>query len=117
MPKPTSDLLLQSRREAETWKQRIASFVLRQDFILLIIFIVMVGVFSAINPRFFSIAAAANILQDFSPVVLMATGQTFVIASRGIDLSVGSTLGLSGVTMALVIRTLNAVGLNPITTI
>jgi len=117
MTKPTSDLLLQSRREVETRKQRIASFVLRQDFILFIIFIVMVGVFSAINPRFFSVAAAANILQDFSPVVLMATGQTFVIASRGIDLSVGSTLGLSGVTMALVIRTLNAAGLNPIATI
>jgi ribose transport system permease protein len=35
----------------------------------------------------------------------MAIGQTFVIALGGIDLSVGSTLGLSGVIMALIIRT------------
>ena len=43
----------------------------------------MVAVFSAVNPRFFSLAAAANILQDFSPVMLMAIGQTFVIATGG----------------------------------
>jgi len=47
----------------------------------------MIAVFSAVNPRFFSLAAAANILQDFSPVMLMAIGQTFVIATGGIDLS------------------------------
>jgi ribose transport system permease protein len=77
----------------------------------------MVAVFSAVNPRFFSLAAAANILQDFSPVVLMAIGQTFVIASGGIDLSVGSLLGLAGVVMALVIRALNETGFDPTTTI
>jgi ribose transport system permease protein len=113
MPKTTSGSFLQSRQELDSWQIRVASLVLRQDFILLVVFIAMVGVFSAVNPRFFSRAAAANILQDFSPVVLMAIGQAFVIASRGIDLSVGSTLGLSGVTMALVIRTLNGGGLDP----
>ena len=77
----------------------------------------MVAVFSAVNPRFFSLAAAANILQDFSPVMLMAIGQTFVIATGGIDLSVGSLLGLSGVVMALVIRTLNESGLDATTTV
>ena len=77
----------------------------------------MVALFSAVNPRFFSLAAAANILQDFSPVMLMAIGQTFVIATGGIDLSVGSLLGLSGVAMALVIRTLNEFGLDATTTV
>jgi ribose transport system permease protein len=77
----------------------------------------MVAVFSAVNPRFFSLAAAANILQDFSPVVLMAIGQTFVIATGGIDISVGSLLGLSGVAMALVIRSLNDAGVDATMTI
>ena len=77
----------------------------------------MVAVFSAVNPRFFSLAAAANILQDFSPVVLMAIGQTFVIATAGIDISVGSLLGLSGVVMALVIRSLNDAGVDATMTI
>ncbi len=92
---------------------RLKASGLRQDVVLLLLFCVMVLAFSLANPRFFSIRAMANILQDFSPVVLMAIGQTFVIASRGIDLSVGSVLGLAGVSMALVIRSANAAGFDP----
>jgi ribose transport system permease protein len=108
---------LRSSKELHGWKQRLGSTVYRQDVLLAAIFALMVALFSAVNPRFFSLAAAANILQDFSPVVLMAAGQTFVIASGGIDLSVGSVLGLAGVAMALVIRTLNDSGFNPAVTI
>jgi ribose transport system permease protein len=117
MIKPASGSALQSRENIDTWRNRVLSFVLRQDFLLLVFFAGMTGVFSAFNPRFFSIAAAANILQDFSPVVLMAIGQTFIIASGGIDLSVGSTLGISGVIMALVIRTLTEKSFDPVATI
>ena len=99
------------------FRRLLWSFAKRQDVVLLLVFLVMIAAFSAANPRFFSLAAAANVLQDFSPVVLMATGQTFVIASGGIDLSVGSLLGLSGVVMALVIRTLTEGGLGPTATI
>lgn len=94
--------------------QRLKTIILRQDVILLVLFIVMVAAFTAANPRFLSIRAMANVLQDFSPVVLMAIGQTFVIATRGIDLSVGSVLGLSSVSMALVIRAANESGMDPI---
>lgn len=90
---------------------RLRAAGLRQDVVLLILFCAMVAAFSLVNPRFFSVRAMANILQDFCPVMLMAIGQTFVIASRGIDLSVGSVLGLAGVTMALVIRAANGAGL------
>jgi ribose transport system permease protein len=117
MIKPASGSALQSRENIDTWRNRVLSFVLRQDFLLLVFFVGLTGVFSTFNPRFFSIAAAANILQDFSPVVLMAIGQTFIIASGGIDLSVGSTLGISGVIMALVIRTLTEKAFDPIATI
>lgn len=92
---------------------RLKATGLRQDVVLLLLFCVMVLAFSLVNPRFFSIRAMANILQDFSPVVLMAIGQTFVIASRGIDLSVGSVLGLAGVSMALAIRAANEAGIEP----
>lgn len=92
---------------------RLKATGLRQDVVLLLLFCVMVLAFSLANPRFFSVRAMANVLQDFSPVVLMAIGQTFVIASRGIDLSVGSVLGLAGVSMALVIRATNEAGIDP----
>lgn len=106
-------MALQSSRELGGWHVRLADFFLRQDVILLGIFVAMVALFTTVNPRFLSLAAAANILQDFSPVVLMAIGQSFVIATRGIDLSVGSVLGLAGVVMALVIRALNQAGFDP----
>ena len=47
----------------------------------------------------------------------MAIGQTFVIATGEIDLSVGSLLGLSGVAMALAIRALNNAGVDATVTI
>jgi ribose transport system permease protein len=108
---------LRSSRELYGWKLRLGSIVRRQDVLLVAIFAAMVAVFSAVNPRFFSLAAAANILQDFSPVVLMGAGQSFVIASGGIDLSVGSVLGLSGVAMALAIRALNEAGFGSVAAI
>jgi ribose transport system permease protein len=42
--------------------------------------------------------------------MLLVIGQTFVTVSGGIDLSVGSVLGLSGITCALVIRGLHQGG-------
>ena len=98
---------------ADGLARRIGTVVLRQDVLLLAIFVLMVAMFSAVNPRFFSLPAATNVLQDFSPVVLMAIGESFVIITGGIDISVGSVLGLAGVVMALVIRTLNAGGFSP----
>ena len=89
-----------------TWR----TIALRQDVILLGVLVLMVGFFTAMNPVYFSAFAFANILQDWAPVMLLAIGQTYVIITAGIDLSVGSTLGLSGVTGALVIRSLNADG-------
>ncbi len=122
MPAPSdgaaaTGLALPPGRQASGWKRRLGAAVLRQDVVLLGIFAAMVAVFSTVNPRFFSLPAAANILQDFSPVVLMAIGETFVIITRGIDISVGSVLGLAGVVMALVIRTLHEGGFDPIATI
>jgi ribose transport system permease protein len=102
-----------SEGKPRNWRAWIKAVGLRQDVALLAIFLLMVALFSAANPRFFSVPAAANILQDFCPVVLMAIGETFVIVSRGIDLSVGAVLGFSGVTMAYVIRSCNEAGLAP----
>ena len=71
-----------------------------QQFLLLLVWFAMVAFFTAFNSIFFSVAVFGNILLDWAPVVLMAVGQTYVIVSGGIDLSVGSTVALSGVTTA-----------------
>ncbi|CAB4725478.1 MAG: ABC transporter permease [Actinobacteria bacterium] len=71
-----------------------------QQFLLLLVWFAMVAFFSAFNSIFFSTAVFGNILLDWAPVALMAVGQTYVIISGGIDLSVGSTVALSGVVTA-----------------
>ncbi|WP_206477239.1 ABC transporter permease [Microbacterium sp. KRD172] len=93
----------------DRWKEMAT----RQETLLIAVYVIMVLAFSLINPRYFSTASFGNILQDFAPVMLMAIGQTFVIITGGIDLSVGAVLGLSGVSAALAIRTTTESGMSP----
>lgn len=95
------------------WKQ----ILFRQETLLMLVYLAMIGVFTLLNPRYLSAGVFANILQDFGPVMLMAIGQAFVIITGGIDLSVGAVLGLSGVTGALTIRSLNESGSSPLISI
>jgi ribose transport system permease protein len=62
--------------------------------------------FSLAGQGFFSVRNAGNILVASTLVVLMATGQTLVIITGGIDLSIGWTVGLSSVVTARVMRDL-----------
>jgi ribose transport system permease protein len=66
----------------------------------LYIFLIELGLlalFSLISPNFFSRANFTNIAWDTSETLLLAIGQTFVIITAGIDLSIGTILMLSGV--------------------
>ncbi len=96
-----------ARRER---RERITALATNQTTILLGVMIILVGVFSILEPKFFSVATANNILTDWGSVVLIAVGQTFVVISGGIDLSVGAIVGLSGVVAAWTMA--NALGLD-----
>ena len=61
-------------------------------------------VFNAIlTPHFASAGNLWNVLLQVSPVLLAAVGMTFVIATGGVDLSVGSTMAISGAIAAVLI--------------
>lgn len=62
--------------------------------------------FSATGRGFFSVQNVANILVTSTLVILMAIGQTYVIITAGIDLSIGWTVGLASVIAARVMRDL-----------
>lgn len=49
-----------------------------------------------------------DILKDASPVMLLSTGMTLVIATAGIDLSVGSVMALAGTVAALLLTAVSA---------
>ena len=66
----------------------------------------LVVFFSVTGTGFFSIRNFANILTTSTLIMLMSIGQTYVIITAGIDLSIGWTVGLSSVTTARVMRDL-----------
>lgn len=61
---------------------------------LMISFIVMSAIISAVTPGFLTGQNILNILRQSSIVGIMAIGTTFVIIGGGFDISIGSTLAL-----------------------
>jgi ribose transport system permease protein len=72
--------------------------------------VLMVAVFAAVAPHFFAFKNFSNILYFSTTYLLLALGQTFVIVSGGIDLSVGFVMGFVSVSSSLVMRELHAAG-------
>ena len=70
----------------------------------------LVIVITLLNPSFLSINNLFNVLRQVSISALIAFGMTFVILTGGIDLSVGSTLALTGAVAA----SLLASGMDPL---
>jgi ribose transport system permease protein len=67
----------------------------------LILLLLIVAV-SLTTPIFFTSRNIGNVFSQTSVIAVIALGQLLVIVTRGIDLSVGSTIALSGVTGAVV---------------
>lgn len=70
------------------------------------VILVMMTVFTAINPRYFTLDNVVNIVLQNAVLLILALGATLVILSEGIDLSLGSVLTLSGVTCVYVMKRL-----------
>jgi ribose transport system permease protein len=65
-----------------------------------IVLLGMVMINAVITPNFVHINTLWNILLQSFPVMMIAIGMTFVIATGGIDISVGSTMALSSIVLA-----------------
>ena len=72
----------------------------------LIVLAVLCAAMALLSNVFLSVSNILNILLATSVFGVLAIGQTFVICSAGIDLSVGSILGLAGVAGALLTSSL-----------
>ncbi len=64
---------------------------------------VLIALFSAVAPNFATAGNVASILRQVSVTAIVAVGMTMVIIAGEIDLSVGATVGLSGVVFAQLI--------------
>jgi ribose transport system permease protein len=63
--------------------------------------LVLCAVISFLSPFFFTWQNIFNVLRQFSVIAILAVGQSLIIITGGIDLSVGALLGLMGVMAAL----------------
>ena len=72
-----------------------------RPYMLYVAFAIMLVVFSLASPWFLSVDNFLNIGRQTTLVSIIAVGMTFVIIARQIDLSVASTLALSGMAAAL----------------
>ena len=71
------------------------------EYGLLIGFILLCALLTMVSPVFLTPINLLNVALQASVVAILAFGQTFVILSAGIDLSVGSVLALTGAVMAM----------------
>lgn len=90
-------------------RRKVLQKLLRGDrpYMLYIAFVILLVVFSLSSPWFLSVENFLNIGRQTTLVSIIAVGMTFVIVARQIDLSVASTLALSGMAAALAMGHIN----------
>lgn len=89
----------------------------RTDFIgrhfgvlsILVVFAALFIFFSARADAFLTTENLVNVARQIAPTVVVAMGMTFVITTGAIDLSVGSIVGLTAASLALLAKTGNPV--------
>jgi ribose/xylose/arabinose/galactoside ABC-type transport system permease subunit len=90
-------------------RRKLLQTLLRGErpYMLYIAFVILLVVFSLSSPWFLSLDNFLNIGRQTTLVSIIAVGMTFVIIARQIDLSVASTLALSGMAAALAMNQIN----------
>lgn len=72
--------------------------------------VIMIIAFGIINPSFFSGENTTNLLRQVVPIMIIGIGQSFVMITGGIDLSIGSVAGMSSMISATL---MTAAGMGP----
>jgi len=83
-----------------------ARMQLRQEFVLLVILIVGLAILGSLSDRYLTLENLLNQGRLMTEVALVAMPMTFVIITGGIDLSVGSTLGLCAILLGVSWKTI-----------
>lgn len=86
---------------------RVHSLILKtvsSNYFMLYFCIVYFCIVSIITPDFASASNLQNIFSNFLPLLIVAIGQTLVMITGGIDLSVSSIIGLTSIAGAMVMN-------------
>ena len=80
-----------------TNKKKFLSDSGMQNVIIIVALIVLIAIFGILNPSFLDKYNIVSMAQSLAPYAILALGVTFVIATGGIDLSIGTVLIASSV--------------------
>ena len=91
--------------ESSGWQARLAEFELRNAIVYLAFFAILLF-FSLVlrGQGFLTTSNLVNIIRQTAPVTMMAVGMAFTLSAGEIDLSIGSTVALSALVAAVVLR-------------
>jgi ribose/xylose/arabinose/galactoside ABC-type transport system permease subunit len=92
-----------------SFRSRLGVFV--AEYGLLVMLLLLVVIFTALNPNFLTVANFTTLLEQNAALFIIAVGMTFAIISRNIDLSPGSLIALSGTVIGLVFSTSGSIAL------
>jgi ribose/xylose/arabinose/galactoside ABC-type transport system permease subunit len=84
-----------------TDKSNILKFLEMREIGALLPLLILIIISSSVNSSFYSFDNIMNMLRSTSYLFIPAVGMTFVLCSKGLDLSVGSAMGLSGVSLGV----------------
>lgn len=70
-------------------------------YFIIVIFVAVVIIFAAMNPKFIAVDNLKVILKQTSIIGIASFGMMFVIISGGFDMSVGSTMAFTGILSAI----------------
>jgi rhamnose transport system permease protein len=90
---------------------RLGALLRRREVGTLLLLLLVIGITAAIQPRYLSANSIRSILLWVPLLAIIGMGQMMVIIIRGIDVSVGSMVGLAGLVVGLVFRDLPGVPL------
>lgn len=85
---------------SETLGQTIRRSLSVPQFVLFLIVLALLAIGGVINPRFLSVDNMKIVTRDVAILAIAAIGVGFPILTGGIDLSIGSVVGLGGVMVA-----------------
>lgn len=88
------------QREEPHYLWRGGKLLLRYSNVVALLVLIVAAVVA--SPYFFELRNIMNLLRGAAPLAVVAIGMTIVILNKGIDLSVGSVLGVSAIVIGTV---------------
>lgn len=106
MPQPTQvkEQPLASAPHARRISMRHALYGRSMTFVLMMVYLAMILLFSILSPYFLSTSNLLNTGNNVAYIGIMAATQTLLIIGGGLDLSVAAIAGFSGVLLAIMVK-------------